>query len=86
MKPIGLQAVAPIAAEADGLPVYGMGGVSTWEDVVEYIAVGAGAVQICTAVMLDGYSIILPLIKGLDAYLRRRGFDSLARFRGAALP
>lgn len=86
VKPIGLRAVAQIAAEADGLPVYGMGGVSSWENAVEYIAVGAGAVQICTAVMLGGYSIILPLIKGLDAYLRRRGFDSVARFRGAALP
>lgn len=84
VKPIGLRAVAQVAS-ATGVPVYGMGGIAGWEDAVEYMAVGAGAVQVCTAVMFQGFSIILPLLKGLESYMKRKGFPSLESFRGAAL-
>lgn len=49
------------------------------------MAVGACCVQICTAVMLNGYGIIGPILKGLEDYVARKGIDSLADITGAAL-
>jgi len=84
VKPIGLRVVAQAAA-ATGLPVMGMGGVATWEDAAEYMAVGAGAVQVCTAVMATGFSALIPMLKGLDAYLSQKGMASPEELVGAAL-
>jgi dihydropyrimidine dehydrogenase (NAD+) subunit PreA len=84
VKPIGLRVVAQAAA-ATGLPVMGMGGVTTWEDAAEYIAVGAGTVQVCTAVMARGFSVLIPMLKGLDAYLSQKGMASPESLVGAAL-
>lgn len=84
IKPIGLRCVAEIAKSVN-VPIYAVGGVATWEDSVEYIAVGAGIIQICTEVMLNGLSIIDRLKKGVENYLTRKGFTSVAEIRGAAL-
>jgi dihydropyrimidine dehydrogenase (NAD+) subunit PreA len=84
VKPIGLRVVAQAAA-ATGLPVMGMGGITTWEDAAEYMAVGAGTVQVCTAVMARGFSALVPMLKGLDAYLSRKGMASPGDLCGAAL-
>ena len=84
VKPIGLRCIAQICKAVE-IPVHGIGGISTWEDAVQYIALGAGVVQVCTAVMLDGYAIVKPMLSGLAAYLERKGFASLDELRGVAL-
>ncbi len=85
IKPIALRCVAQIA-KATGLPVSGLGGLSTWQDVVEIMAVGASTVQVCTAVMWKGYNIIEKLLTGLENYLDGKGFTNLNPIIGAALP
>ena len=85
VKPIGLRCVAQIA-QVTNVPIHGIGGIATWQDVVEYIAVGASCVQICTAVMLNGYQIITPLLQGLETYADRKGLHNLSEITGAALP
>jgi len=85
IKPIALRCVAQIA-KATGLPVSGLGGLSTWQDVVEIMAVGASTVQVCTAVMWKGYSIIEKLLLGLENYLDSKGFTNLNPIIGVALP
>jgi dihydropyrimidine dehydrogenase (NAD+) subunit PreA len=85
IKPIALRCVAQIARAA-GLPVSGLGGVGTWQDAAEFIAVGAGTVQVGTAVMWHGFGIIEKLIAGLGQYLERKGFANLDALIGAALP
>lgn len=85
IKPIALRCVAQIA-KATGLPVSGLGGLSTWQDVVEIMAVGASTVQVCTAVMWKGYYIIEKLLPGLENYLDSKGFTNLNPIIGAALP
>jgi dihydropyrimidine dehydrogenase (NAD+) subunit PreA len=85
VKPIALRCVAQIA-KATGLPVSGLGGLSTWEDAVEFMAVGAGTVQVGTAVMWNGYPIIEGLIRGLSGYLDTKGFSNLTPLIGAVLP
>ena len=72
VKPIGLRCIAQIA-QASKLPISGMGGISRWEEAVEYILLGSSNVQICTEVMLQGYGIIKGLKEGLTSYLKNKG-------------
>ncbi len=84
VKPIGLRCVAQIR-QASSLPILGMGGISSWEDVVQYTAVGSDAVQVCTEVMLNGYKVIGPILKGLQNYLEEKGFNSLQDLKNKAI-
>ena len=85
IKPIALRCVAQIA-KATGLPVSGLGGLGTWEDAVQFMAVGASTVQVGTAVMWHGYGIIEKLLQGLSNYLDRKSFTNSKSVIGAALP
>lgn len=85
VRPIGLRCVAEIA-QATKLPVSGIGGISTWENAVEYMLVGASTVQLCTAVMFEGYRIIYDLVDGLADYVERHGFKKVQEIVGLALP
>jgi dihydropyrimidine dehydrogenase (NAD+) subunit PreA len=85
IKPIALRIVAELA-KGVGLPVSGLGGIATWRDAAEFITLGAGTVQLCTAVMLKGYGIIEELTQGLNDYLDEKGFGAVTELRGRALP
>jgi dihydropyrimidine dehydrogenase (NAD+) subunit PreA len=85
LKPVTLRCTANIA-QTMGIPIFGCGGIEKWHDAAEYLAVGASAVQICTAVMWNGVQIIEKLKQGLDRYLERKGFDRPADMKGQALP
>ncbi|HWQ64876.1 MAG TPA: NAD-dependent dihydropyrimidine dehydrogenase subunit PreA [Methanospirillum sp.] len=84
IKPIGLKMVADISRTVS-LPIMGIGGISRWQDAAQYILLGASAVQICTAVMWNGYGIIRTMNKGMENYLVQNGFDSPDEIRGAVL-
>ncbi|HEY42588.1 MAG TPA: NAD-dependent dihydropyrimidine dehydrogenase subunit PreA [Anaerolineae bacterium] len=85
IKPIALRCVAQIA-KATGLPISGLGGLNTWQDAVEFMALGASTVQICTAVMWQGYGIIEKMLQELNTYLDNKGFSNLQPLIGVALP
>jgi dihydropyrimidine dehydrogenase (NAD+) subunit PreA len=85
IKPIGLRNVAKIAQIVD-LPILGIGGISTWSDVIEYLMVGASAVQICTAVMLNGYRIVHELTDGVTNYMMKETFSTINDMVGFLLP
>jgi dihydropyrimidine dehydrogenase (NAD+) subunit PreA len=85
IKPIGLRCVAQIASNVN-IPISGIGGISNWEDAVQYFLVGASTVQVCSAVMLHGYRIIRDLIRGLKDYMAKMQFDHIQDFVGLALP
>ncbi len=86
VKPIALHMVSAIAADpaTAGLPISGIGGVATWRDAAEFIALGAGTVQVCTAVMRHGFRIVADMIDGLSNWMEDRGFTTLEDFRGRA--
>ena len=88
VKPIALNMVAEIgrAAETAGLPISGIGGIGTWRDALDYIALGAGNVQVCTAAMVYGFKIVQEMASGLSDYMDDMGFKSIEDFRGRALP
>ena len=88
MKPIALNLVAEIARDAEtrGLPISGIGGVTTWRDAAEFIALGCGAVQVCTAAMTYGFKVVQEMIRGLEDWMDAAGHKSLADFQGMAVP
>jgi dihydropyrimidine dehydrogenase (NAD+) subunit PreA len=88
VKPIALNMVAEIARDGEtrGLPISGIGGVSTWRDAAEFIALGCGTVQVCTAAMVHGFSIVQDMISGLENFMDERGYRTIDDFRGKAVP
>lgn len=88
VKPIALNMVAEIArtAETRGLPISGIGGVSTWRDALDFIALGAGTVQVCTAAMVHGFKIVEDLCSGLSNYMDEMGVQKLDKLVGRAVP
>src|SRR3972149_2182061 len=69
-----------------GAPIFGCGGVATWEDAAEFFTVGAAAVQVGTAAAWEGAGLIGDLTAGLEAYLESRGYKSHTDITGKALP
>jgi dihydropyrimidine dehydrogenase (NAD+) subunit PreA len=88
VKPIALNMVAEIGRDEQtrGLPISGIGGITTWRDAAEYIALGCGNVQVCTAAMVYGFKIVQEMNDGLSNYMDQMGFKTLEDFRGRALP
>ncbi|SHH66899.1 NAD-dependent dihydropyrimidine dehydrogenase subunit PreA [Marivita hallyeonensis] len=88
VKPIALNMVAEIARspEMAHLPISGIGGVTTWKDAAEFMALGAGNVQVCTAAMTYGFKIVQEMISGLSEYMDEKGFASTAELVGRAVP
>jgi dihydropyrimidine dehydrogenase (NAD+) subunit PreA len=85
-KPIALHMVADIARDPEtyGLPISGIGGVTTWRDAAEFMALGAGNVQVCTAAMVYGFKIVEEMISGLQNWMDEKGHATLADFTGRA--
>ncbi|QYX55807.1 NAD-dependent dihydropyrimidine dehydrogenase subunit PreA [Roseovarius sp. SCSIO 43702] len=88
VKPIALNMVAEIARDPEtaGLPISGIGGITTWRDAAEFMALGAGNVQVCTAAMTYGFKIVQEMISGLSQYLDEKGFSSVEELVGRAVP
>ena len=88
VKPIALNMVAEIARDKEtaGLPISGIGGVGTWRDALDYLALGAGNVQVCTAAMVYGFKIVQEMHSGLSNYMDEKGFNSVSEIVGKALP
>ena len=74
VKPIALSMVSEIArdTEAAGIPISGIGGITTWRDAAEFMALGAANVQVCTAAMTYGFRIVEEMKSGLSRYLDER--------------
>jgi len=88
VKPIALNMVAEIARdpETHGLPISGIGGVTTWRDAAEYIALGCGNVQVCTAAMTYGFKVVEEMISGLSQWMDEKGHESVNSIVGRAVP
>ena len=88
VKPIALNMVAEIARDSDtaGLPISGIGGITTWRDAAEFMTVGAGTVQVCTAAMAYGFRIVEDMIEGLSNWMEEKGYARVEDFVGKAVP
>jgi len=87
VKPIALNMVAEIARdkETHRKPISGIGGIGTWRDAAEFMALGAGSVQVCTAAMHYGFRIVDDMISGLSNWMDAKGYRTLDDFVGKAV-
>ena len=87
VKPIALSMVSEIARDPEcrDLPISGIGGITTWRDAAEFLALGASNVQVCTAVMTYGFKIVSEMIAGFSGYLDEKQM-SLSDLVGRAVP
>ena len=86
VKPIALHMLATLGkTDWFNLPVSGIGGINSWRDCAEFIALGSTSVQVCTAVMHHGFGIVDGMIDGLSKYLDSKGMSSVNELRGKAL-
>jgi dihydroorotate dehydrogenase (NAD+) catalytic subunit len=83
VKPVALRCVYEVA-QAVEIPIIGSGGVTTWEDAVEYILAGASAVEIGVAVIFEGTEVYKKVVNGLNEYLQVNGFSSVKEIVGLA--
>lgn len=88
VKPIAMNMVAEIARDPDTakLPISGIGGITTWRDAAEFMSLGAGNVQVCTAAMTYGFKIIDELTTGLAGWMEQAGYNKIEDFIGRATP
>jgi len=88
VKPIALSMVSEIARDKEtrGLPISAIGGIATWRDAAEFIAMSAGTVQVCTAAMAYGFRIVEEMKSGLARWMDEKGFATIEDFRGRAVP
>ena len=87
VKPIALRFIAEMGhnPKLKDMHISAMGGVESWSDALEFIMLGAGSVQVTTAVMQYGYRIIDDLKSGLNLYLAAKGLDNVEQIKGVGL-
>ncbi|MBT3181225.1 MAG: NAD-dependent dihydropyrimidine dehydrogenase subunit PreA [Deltaproteobacteria bacterium] len=84
VKPISLRCISLVSKEV-GIPIAGSGGAMNWKDALEFMLLGAGVVEFCTAVMHYGYDIVDDLIEGMSFHLERLGVKSVQDIIGKSL-
>jgi dihydropyrimidine dehydrogenase (NAD+) subunit PreA len=89
VKPIALNMLSSIGVDEvvrkAGVPISGMGGISTWKDAAEFLLLGASSLQVCTAVMHYGFRIIEDLCDGLGRWMDLKGFQTIEDVVGKSL-
>ncbi|MER1985682.1 MAG: NAD-dependent dihydropyrimidine dehydrogenase subunit PreA [Solibacillus sp.] len=87
VKPIALNMVGECARNPHiNVPISGIGGISNWKDAAEFILMGSTSVQVCTAAMHHGFSIVEDMIDGLSNYLDEKGLASVMDLVGQTVP
>ena len=87
VKPIALRFLSELGQNPllKGMHLSGMGGIETWRDALEFLLLGAGSIQVTTAVMQYGYRIVKGLKEGLNYYLAQMGLRRVKDIIGAGL-
>lgn len=80
IKPIALRMVHEVC-KAVNIPVMGMGGITTWQDTIEFIMAGATCIQVGIANFINP-RIGLDIIEGIKKYMEEEGINSLDEIRG----
>lgn len=80
IKPVAVRMVWQVA-QTVSIPVIGMGGITTWEDAVEFMLAGADAVSVGTANFVNPFAPV-EITEGLKAYLEKNKIDRIQDIKG----
>ncbi len=83
IKPIALRCVYEISSKYN-IPIIGCGGISTWEDAVEFFLAGASAIQIGSAIGDNWIDVFSDINNGIISYMERNGFSKIEDMVGIA--
>ena len=81
---MGFAHVAQLASRCK-VPIVGGGGIESWEHAVQFMMWGATLVTVCTALMWYGWDIIGDTIRGMEAFMRSRGYAGYEELIGRSL-
>lgn len=84
IRPLGLASVATIAQTVE-IPICGIGGIMDYRNALEYLMLGASAVQVGTAVMLEGPKALSRIAEDLEAWAEKKKIKSIEEIKGMAL-
>lgn len=79
IKPVALKMVNQVANSVS-IPIIGMGGVSTYEDAIEFIMAGATLVAVGTANFINPFSPI-EIIDGIEEFMKKENIEDLKEIR-----
>ncbi len=82
--PVSLARAVQILKSVD-LPVFGVGGVFGWSDALQYLLCGCSLVEVGTAAYMEGIGIFDRIHQGIATWMKRKGYSSIAEFRGTVL-
>lgn len=83
IRPVAVRCVYEIASKYD-IPVIGCGGISTWDDALEFILAGASAVQVGSAVGDGWIDVFSEINDGIANYMKRKGYSKISEMVGLA--
>jgi dihydroorotate dehydrogenase (NAD+) catalytic subunit len=83
IKPIALRCVYEISSKYN-IPVIGCGGISTWEDAVEFILAGSSAIQLGSAIGDNWMHVFNDINQGILQYMKRKGYSKINEMIGLA--
>ncbi|MGC2309077.1 MAG: dihydroorotate dehydrogenase [Nitrososphaeraceae archaeon] len=81
IKPIAIRCVYELWKKFK-VPIFGCGGVSNWEDAVEFMIAGATSFQVGTAIGFGGMSVFNSISNGIVKYMERKGYQSVKELIG----
>jgi dihydroorotate dehydrogenase (NAD+) catalytic subunit len=83
IKPIALRCVYEIASKYD-IPIIGCGGISTWEDAIEFFLAGASAIQLGSAIGDNWINVFDDINKGVLQYMKQKNYSTIDEMVGLA--
>ena len=82
MKNVALRCVYDVREKIADIPIIGCGGISNWQDAVEFFLAGANAIQIGTAIAYSSPEVFQIINQGIEDYLKRKQFRSVKEIVG----
>lgn len=83
IKPVALRCVYEISSKYN-IPIIGCGGISTWEDAIEFFLAGASSVQLGSAIGDNWINVFDDINKGIKKYMNDNGFSKIEEMVGLA--
>ncbi len=83
IKPIAVRCVYEISSKFD-VPIIGCGGISTWQDAVEFILAGASAVQFGSVLGEHWTEVFAEINNGIKNYMEKNGYSKMSEMIGNA--